>query len=57
MEIEAPTVINFQGDHNQHEVEQIVELLEKKLKYRLYGFLKFRLPLQRSDLLSGRHWV
>ena len=92
MEIEAPTVINCQGNYNQQEVEQIisnwfikspntlgipstyltekyideaktnwgsvslyVELLEKKLKHRLHDFLKIRLPLQRPDLLPGRH--
>ena len=38
-------------------VSLYAELLEKKLKYRLYGFLKFRLPLESSDLLPGRYWV
>ena len=25
--------------------------------FRLYGFVKLRLPLQRNDLMPGRHWV
>ena len=38
-------------------VQSYVDLLSTKLISRLYGYLKLRLPLNRSDLMPGRHWV
>ena len=34
-----------------------VDLLSKKLVYRMHGFLKLRLPMSRNDIHLGRHWV
>ena len=34
-----------------------INILSNKLMFRLYGFVKLRLPLHRNDLMPGRHWV
>ena len=42
---------------NWDEMNLYIDMLSKKLVYRLYGFLKLRITLQRSDLMPGRHCV
>ena len=43
------------GDING--INQYATVCSTKLINRLHGFLRTRVPLQRTDLLPGRHWV
>ena len=42
---------------NWVDVLRYVDILYKKLIYRLHNFLRLRLPMNRKDLFPGRHWV
>ena len=47
-------VENFGG---WNKMADYINILSNKLMFRLYGFVKLRLPLHRNDLMPGRHWV
>ena len=53
LSIECIQKVNIEWDN----VQSYVDLLSTKLISRLYGYLKLRSPLNRSDLMPGRHWV
>ena len=44
-------------DRDWESTLKYVDILSRKLVYRMYSFLKLRLPLKRTDLQPGRHWV
>ena len=47
-------------DENREDINginQYATICSNKLINRLHTFLRTRIPLQRTDLLPGRHWV
>ena len=42
---------------NMTELDKYADLCSRKLLNRLSNFLRTRIPLQRIELLPGRHWV
>ena len=48
-------MIEYIGGWNR--MSDYINVLSNKLIYRLYAFVKLRLPLHRNDLMPGGHWA
>ena len=56
-EIKAYDINMVENVGGWNKMSDYINVLSNKLMFRLYGFVKLRIPLHENDLMPGRHWV